>query len=100
MRILNETNGAHKTVFKFAERALADFTNPVGVVMGIAYGGEVEEIAKIWKGRGTIYGYDTFEDLHPQHVFKGGEKDAFEANCMEHWYKTYGTQELSYDYQR
>ena len=103
MIILNKVNGADEILFKYASKVQSDFKMPLtAVLMGIAYGGEVEEIAKIWKDRGEVYGYDTFEDLHPGHLFKGGEEHAYEKDCMGHWYKRkgYGTEKLAYDYQR
>lgn len=73
------------------------------VIMGIAYGGEVEAIAKYLKINnlpGKVYGFDTFEDLHPKHLAK--DKNNFEATCMDGWYASpeFGTQPLAYEYQR
>ena len=99
LRILNEVNGAHMTIMKYAESSLEKFEGTLhAVIMGSAWGGEVEALARMWKGRGYVYGYDTFEDLHPKHL--ADKQDSFEAVCMDGWYKEYGTKELAYDYQR
>ncbi len=99
MHHLNEVNGADKITLRHAGECLKDFEGHIyGVEMGIAYGGGVEAIGHMWKDRGTIYGYDTFEDLHPEQLSE--DKDSFEARCMDHWYNTKGVDQLSYDYQR
>jgi hypothetical protein len=97
LKILNKVNGANEVIFEYAKK-LTD--NPVAVLMGIAYGGEVEGIAQMWKDCGKVYGFDTFEDKHPSHL--SSNKDSFPARCMDHWYnhKDYGTDELRYEYQR
>jgi len=103
MKTLNVTNGADKILFNYASLVLSDFKMPLtATIMGIAYGGEVEMIAQLWKDRGHVYGYDVFQDLHPGHVFKGEMEDEFEKNCMQSWYDhpDYGTKELHIDYQR
>lgn len=101
---LNSTNGADKILLKYAEKLLTEFPDEhlYGAEMGIAYGGGVEAIGKIWKDRGTIYGFDTFEDLHPKHLAPDGNVNSFEATCMDVWYsqEVHGTDALHYDYQR
>lgn len=99
---LNECNGADKITLKYATQCVSDFTGGLqskvyGCEMGIAYGGGVEAIGKAWKGKGTIYGFDTFEG-HPKHL----TTDDREATCMDHWYKDsiYGTSKLSLEYQQ
>jgi hypothetical protein len=99
---LNEVNGADKVCAEYHQKLLEEFPEEhlTGVIMGSAYGGEVEEIAKLWKDRGTIYGYDVFEELHPKHLAE--DKDGFDATCMDHWYQesVHGTEKMAYDYQR
>lgn len=103
MKSLNKLNGADAILYDVVERCLREFKEDLNIViMGTAYGGEVEDIAEKIKGRGKVWGYDTFEDLHPSYLFKGPAELAFEATCMDHWYKEeiYGTDELAYNYQR
>lgn len=65
---LNDTNGASKHTLGVAERLFTEFDcDLIGAEFGIAYGGGVEAIGKLWKERGTIYGFDTFEG-HPKQV--------------------------------
>jgi hypothetical protein len=99
LKILNEVNGAHDFVREYAQK-VQSLEKPVVVIMGIAYGGEVQMVARILKDNGLVYGFDTFEDLHPKHLSK--DQESFEATCMDYWYghKDYGTAELSYEYQR
>jgi hypothetical protein len=69
----------------------------VGVEMGIAYGGGVEALSKLWGKRGTIYGYDTFEG-HPKQI--ATSDTAPEATCMDDHYNKYGRDGLDIDYQK
>lgn len=101
MITLNVINGAQTVLSFYQMKLLSKFqTNFVGVEFGIAFGGGVEQLGSMVKGRGKVYGYDTFEDLHPD--FLSSEKFSFEARCMDHWYdpKVFGTQALSYEFQR
>lgn len=95
---LNECNGADKVEREYFGRTLATFHNDYplyGVVMGVAYGGSLQAMGKEWKNKGHIYGYDTFEDLHPKHLIK--DQEDREATCMDHWYQDNinGTEGLS-----
>lgn len=97
---LNDHNGASKISYEYAQKCLYKFDEPLyGVCMGIAYGGGVERVARLWGDRGIVVGYDTFEDLHPSHLAIKPEDR--EATCMDHWYQPhiYGTGKLSYEYQ-
>lgn len=96
MRIINNVNGADRLLRKYLEK-LQKIETPVVVMMGIAYGGDVQMGAEVLPN-GKIYGYDTFEDGHPRHL--AARPDDFEASCMEHWYQTLGTKGLSLDWQR
>lgn len=100
MICLNEQNGADKICAKYEKKCLVEFEGPLyAAVMGIAYGGDVERIARdIWGNRGKVYGFDTFESLHPRHLAE--DVQSFEATCMDHWYLYYGTDQLTYEYQR
>jgi len=101
MITLNKTNEANIHVLKVigdeSVRPVVNFMPINAVFMGIAYGGEVEEAAKILKGKGTVYGYDTFEG-HPKELCKGD--NPFEKECMDYWYKMYGMEDLKYENQR
>lgn len=105
LQILNKVNGAHEILLKnVAEKCQQHYDKEINfVIMGIAYGGEVEAVAKymkLKKQKGKVYGFDTFEELHPKHLAKN--KSSFEATCMDGWYRSpeYGTEKLSYEYQR
>jgi hypothetical protein len=105
---LNDVNGASNITSMFAQKCLEIFQEPlVGCEMGIAYGGGPERIGKLWKDRGIVYGFDTFEG-HPQDEVidncdftqKDGGKDAFVARCMDNWYEMFGTEALTIEYQQ
>lgn len=82
----------------YAQRCLNEFTGPlIGVELGIAYGGGVEAIGKLWQGRGTIHGFDTFEG-HPRQL--AWSQTAHEAYCMEPHYQRWPNEWLTYEYQR
>lgn len=99
MRTLNEVNGADKICDRYERKVMEEFTEPlIGVMMGIAYGGDVERLATTWKDKGTVYGFDVFEAGHPRHL--SFDKTHFEATCMDLWYEKYGMDELSYEFQR
>lgn len=107
MKHLNDTNGASLLALQIAEICLSEFKGQLtGVEMGIAYGGGVEAIGKLWKDRGVIYGMDTFEG-HPQEIAEicedskqSGGKDSFAARCMDEWYQSpeYGTKAITLKY--
>lgn len=104
---LNDTNGASAFTKRYAETVMSEFNGElIGAEFGIAYGGGVERIGKLWKDRGIIYGFDTFEghpkeigDLCPFTVLTGG-KDSFAATCMDNWYKPehYGMEAIKKEY--
>lgn len=97
---LNDHNGASAVTYSYAKRLAVEFPDDhlYGVQMGIAYGGGVERMARLWSGRGDVYGYDTFEG-HPTHLVEDPQDR--EATCMDHWYRPdiYGTKKLDYGYQ-
>ena len=97
---LNKLNGASEVEDKYSQKCLDEFEGELTAVqMGIAYGGCSESLGKLWKGRGKVYGFDTFEDLHPKEL---GEKGTFESDCMDYWYQKdiLGTEHLKYKYIR
>ena len=67
------------------------------LVVGSAYGGEVEFIAKLLYGRCNVYGYDTFIG-HPKDL--ADDPTSLEATCMQVWYDAFGMKGIEYDYQR
>ena len=92
-------NGDDLVVLKYATVLANKFKGQlVGVELGSAYGGNVQDIAELWKNRGKYYGYDTFTG-HPKHLGKKGE---METDCMDTWYENplFGTEKLAHDYQR
>jgi hypothetical protein len=85
MITLNQTNGADLICLEYTKKLMKEFDEHLyGCEMGIAYGGGVESIGKQWGDRGTVYGFDTFEDLHPKHLEK--DTNSFAATCMDGWY--------------
>ena len=100
MRSLNalHNNGADKLLEKYVLLAKDRFKqNLIGTMMGIAFGGDVEMCARHWKVIGDVFGYDTFEGGHPK--FLSANQNSYEATCMDLSYATWGTAELSYDWQ-
>lgn len=97
---INAGNGAHTILIEHAQKLLKRTKGQLyGCEMGIAYGGGVEAIGNAWKNRGVIFGFDTFEDLHPRHLVE--DPTSFEATCMDLWYNfEFGTDKLKYSYIR
>ena len=78
----------------------------IGCEMGVAWGGGVEYVGKLWKGKGFVFGFDTFEG-HPKHLAldcefskAAGGLESRAAKTMDWWYSRYGTETLSYEYIR
>lgn len=102
---LNDTNGASTLTHGVTKKCLKEFKESlIGVEMGIAYGGGVEKIGKLWKDRGFIFAMDTFEG-HPreiteqcQYTQEAGGREALASYCMDDWYNTFGMEQLSVDY--
>jgi hypothetical protein len=98
MTNINDQNGASTLQLQIAEKLLNEFSGQLKAVeMGIAYGGGVEAIGKIWKGRGEVHGFDTFEG-HPKEL--AYSQEAHEAYCMDLQYVWGGKEGLTYEYQR
>lgn len=109
LKNLNDTNGSAELILNCAENCLTEFDESLfGCEMGIAYGGGIESIGKIWKNRGTIYGVDTFEG-HPKYLAetcsyskKIGGINSFAAKCMDYWYYVrkddYGIEKIKQEY--
>jgi hypothetical protein len=94
---LNSQNGSDR-ILRFVQSLLMkefpdDFL--IGVEMGIAYGGSVEALGKLWKGRGMVYGFDTFEGQPKQ---LATSPDSYEATCLDSFYEKYGRDQLSADF--
>jgi hypothetical protein len=106
---LNDTNGASTLTREIYLNCLNEFDgNLTAAEFGVAYGGALERIGKAWKGRGEVYGFDTFEG-HPKQIGeicedskKAGGVSSFAAVCMDSWYESdeYGTEKISYEYIR
>lgn len=95
---LNHQNGADAITHRVAKTVLDKFQGPLtGAEFGIAYGGGVETIGKLWQGRGIIHGFDTFEG-HPKQL--SYSPSAKEFYCMDFQYAQYGREALSYEHQR
>lgn len=108
LKELNDVNGASKLTHEYAAKCLTEFSGDLcGVEMGIAYGGGIRAIGKLWGNRGTVYGFDTFEG-HPKQIaeiceFSKKDKTLHAANCMDPWYDNkneYGTDRIKYDFIR
>jgi hypothetical protein len=102
---LNDTNGASALTFDIAKKCLLEFKEKlIGCEMGIAFGGGVEAIGKLWKERGKIYGMDTFEG-HPleiteqcQYTQEAGGRASLASYCMQNWYDIYGIEKVNIEY--
>ena len=101
LRWLNAGNETGIIQLMVMENLISKFPNEelVGLEIGSAYGGAVETMAGLLKGRGKYYGYDTFEG-HPRDL--ADDINDLEATCMDMWYDDhrFGTNNLSYEYQR
>jgi len=105
--MINLNGEVGEILFDIAERLKTEFTDKlVGCEMGVAYGGSIETIGRLWLGRGTIYGFDTFTG-HPKEIARecefcqlhGGVKSHAASN-MDGWYDYYGRDKYAYDYIR
>ena len=97
---LNRMNGADKLCLGCCEKLLsAQRGHPlIGAEFGIAYGGGPQAIGRLWKPHGgKVYGFDTFEG-HPKQL--ACSPTAMEHYAMDSHYANFGTDALSYDYQR
>lgn len=108
LKELNDKNGASRLTHECASKCMKLFNEPLcGVEMGVAYGGGISKIGTLWKGRGEVYGFDTFEG-HPKQIaetcpFSKEDKIDNAKNCMEPWYadsENYGTEKIKYDFIR
>lgn len=94
---LNAINGASVHTQNCVERLKTEFEGHLyGAEFGVAYGGGIEKIGRKWKGRGTVYGFDTFAG-HPRKVadvceasIEDGGQESQAAVCMDFWYKRGG----------
>ena len=101
LRWLNAGNETGLIQLMMMENLIAKFPNEeiIGLEIGSAYGGGVEAMARLLKGHGKYYGYDTFEG-HPKDL--AIPEDGMAEWCMDMWYEDprFGTKNLAYDYQR
>jgi len=110
---LNDTNGASDLTNKCYTECLNIFKDEFlyAAEFGVPYGGGVAKIGRTWKGRGKVWGFDTFEG-HPKILrnicpyTKELESkiygEAAATFCMDAWYKNpnYGTEKIRYEYIR
>lgn len=81
---------------EYGQKCLDEFSEPlIGAELGIAWGGCVQDMAKLWLGRGIIYGYDTFEG-HPKHL--SDNVHSAEARALD--WTNQKCHKLSIEYQR
>lgn len=91
---LNACSTAASEILYVAERVLKEFKSDIiGAEFGVAYGGGVEAIGKMWKGKGIIYGFDTFEG-QPKHIAEGTRA----ASALDEWCEKYGKEKLAFGY--
>jgi len=105
MRNLNAISDAGAVLLGVAGKVSEIFKNNlIGAEFGIAYGGGVESIGKLWKNKGIIYGFDTFTGQPKEIALKDPacnfSSEAVAAKCMDQWYKKFGMQLLSIEYQQ
>jgi hypothetical protein len=106
---LNDLNGASRLTKFYSQKCLEEFNGfLIGAEFGVAYGGGIARIGNDWKGRGIVYGFDTFEG-HPKEISnkckytqEDGLLNAHATICMDPWYesKEYGTEKIKYKYIR
>lgn len=97
---LNDQNGASHVVLRYCDELARTVTDRplLGAEFGVAFGGGVQRLGRLWKPfGGTVYGFDTFTG-HPKHL--APNQGTMEAICMDCWYKTYGVDGITYDFQR
>ncbi len=107
MHYLNEICRAHEYLEKAQLRIAVDFDAPIfGCEMGIAYGGGIERLGRLWHSYGIVWGFDTFQG-HPKQLANicpdtkaAGGQEAHAAYCMDPWYQQFGTGEVGYGFIR
>lgn len=98
MRNLNAENGTDLITLNLVEKLMEEFDETlVGAELGVGYGGSLEAIGKMWKGRGVVHGYDTFEGQPKQLSY---DTNSYEACCLDPYYELFGREPLTYYYQR
>lgn len=102
MKELNDDNGASAITTKIAQTLLDGLVDDhdmlFGAEFGVAFGGGIEKIGKLWGSRGFIWGFDTFTG-HPKEIaeqcpdtLREGGLKAHAAWCMDAQYEKYGTE--------
>lgn len=97
---LNDQNGASHVVIGYCTELAETITDRplIGAEFGVAFGGGVQRLGRLWKPfGGTVYGFDTFVG-HPKYL--APDQRSMEAICMDCWYETYDISRTEYDYQR
>lgn len=94
---LNDDNGAGPITREYAQRIFIKFDNPTLAELGSPYGGGVEQIGLMSRGKGKIFAFDTFTG-HPKEL--SYSQNSHEAICMDPQYAKYGVEKLEYEYQR
>lgn len=95
-RILS-VGGTDQLVDELLKDQVQMFHPLTAVVMGVAYGGDVESFAKILKGNGEVFGFDTFTG-HPASLARSPTQ--IDALCMNPFYDLNGTSGISVEHQR
>ena len=94
MIYLTQNHGYAKPAMELAQQVLLDFKEPLyGAEFGVGWGGGIEWIGKLWKDRGIVWGFDTFEGM-PKYI--GDPEGKEEANALDAFYAAYGTEGLMY----
>ena len=109
LKELNDLNGASAYTHLYAEKCKTEFEGPLfGAEFGVPYGGNVRALGIIWKGRGTVWGFDTYT-RHPKELGlvceyskQNGGEQSFAATCMDGWYQDphFGVEATTYEYIR
>ena len=94
---LNDNNGAGPITREYCKEIYNRFTTPTMVELGSPYGGGVEQIGRMSRGKGKIFAFDTFTG-HPKEL--SYSQKSHEAICMDPQYAKYGVEKLEYEYQR
>ena len=94
---INDTNRDSRILNKIQRQLLTEFPDEIlhGAEFGVAYGGGLQQICTIWKGKGFVLGYDTFTE-HPKHL--ASNPNSAEATAMDGWYNQLGKEKLTSAY--
>lgn len=96
LRLLS-LGGTDELVDKLLEDQKKIFNPLTAVVMGVAWGGDVEVFARRLSGVGEVYGFDTFNGI-PRFLCKN--QMSLDAQCMIPFYEQNGTDGLKLETQQ